>query len=42
VVSSDRPVSTIQEGIEISAQCQWSPVSACAVSHQTLEEWVSE
>jgi hypothetical protein len=42
VVSSDRPVSTIQEGIKISAQCQWRPVSACTVRHQTLEEWVSE
>lgn len=42
VVSSDRPVSTIQEGIEISAQCQWNPISACTVRHQTLEEWVSE
>ena len=42
VVSSDRPVSTIQEGIEISAQCQWSPVSACTMRHQTLAEWVSE
>ena len=42
VVSSDRPVSTIQEGIEISAQCQWSPVSTCAIRHQTLQEWVSE
>jgi hypothetical protein len=40
VVSSDRPVSTIQEGIEISAQCQWNPVSACTVPHQTLEEWL--
>jgi len=42
VVSSDRPVSTIQEGIDISAQCQWSPVSTCTVQHQMLEDWVSE
>jgi hypothetical protein len=40
VVSSDRPVSTIQEGIEISAQCHWSPVATCAMQHQTLEEWL--
>jgi len=42
VVSSDRPVSVIQEGIEISAQCRWHPVSACATRHQTLQEWLSE
>ena len=42
VVSSDRPVSTIQEGIEVSAQCQWNPVSACTVQHHTLSEWLSE
>ena len=41
VVSSDRPVSTIQEGIEVSAQCQWNPVSTCVMGHQTLEEWLS-
>jgi len=42
VVSSDRPVSTIQEGIEISAQCQWNPVSTCTVQHHRLKDWLSE
>ena len=42
VVSSDRPVSTIQEGIEVSAQCQWHPESTCTVQHPTLEERVCE
>jgi hypothetical protein len=27
VVSADRPVSVISEGVEISARCQWTPVS---------------
>ncbi len=41
VVSSDRPVSTIQEGVEISAQCRWNPVSTCTIRHKTLREWIS-
>jgi hypothetical protein len=40
VVSSDRPVSVIQEGVEISAQCQWRPESSCVEAHPTLREWV--
>jgi DNA integrity scanning protein DisA with diadenylate cyclase activity len=40
VVSSDRPVSVIQEGVEISAQCQWKPEFSCIETHQTLEEWI--
>lgn len=40
VVSSDRPVSVIQEGVEISAQCQWRPEFSCAEKHRTLEEWI--
>jgi hypothetical protein len=42
VVSSDRPVSIIQEGIEISAQCQWKPVSSCITRHKTLDAWIHE
>jgi len=30
VVSSDRPVSIIQDGIELNAQCEWNSVSACS------------
>jgi hypothetical protein len=41
VVSSDRPVSVIQEGIELNAQCEWKPVSRCAVLPPSLEEWLS-
>lgn len=40
VVSSDRPVSVFQEGVEISAQCQWKPEFTCALPHQTLKEWI--
>ena len=42
VVSSDRPISVIQEGVEISAQCQWNPVSACHVKMTTLEAFINE
>jgi hypothetical protein len=38
VVSADRPVSVISEGVEISAQCQWTPVSA--FTPVELEEWL--
>ncbi|MBW2246797.1 MAG: DNA integrity scanning protein DisA nucleotide-binding domain protein [Deltaproteobacteria bacterium] len=41
VVSSDRPVSVIQEGIELNAQCEWKPVSRCAASPPLLEKWLS-
>ncbi len=40
VVSSDRPVSVIQEGVELSAQCALEPVSACVVMPPTLKEWI--
>lgn len=41
VVSSDRPVSVIQEGIELNAQCEWKPVSRCAASPPLLKKWLS-
>jgi hypothetical protein len=40
VVSADRPVSVIQEGVEISAQCQWRPEFSCADTHPTLKAWM--
>jgi len=40
VVSSDRPVSVFQEGVEISAQCQWKSELTCSMPHQTLKEWI--
>jgi len=42
VVSSDRPISVIQEGVEISAQCQWNPVPACDMGMTTLESVINE
>jgi len=40
VVSSDRPVSIIQEGVELNAQCEWNSVSACVPDPPTLHEWL--
>ena len=40
VVSADRPVSVIQEGVEVSAQCQWKPVSSCITMPESLEAWI--
>jgi DisA checkpoint controller-like protein len=40
VVSSDRPVSIIQSGIEISAACQWKPMSCRIVQPIPLNRWV--
>jgi DNA integrity scanning protein DisA with diadenylate cyclase activity len=40
VVSSDRPVSVIQEGVELSAQCQWRPELSFAHPHRTLKQWI--
>jgi DNA integrity scanning protein DisA with diadenylate cyclase activity len=42
VVSVDHGVSTIQGGVEVSAQCLWKPVSSCINLPPTLAEWVSE
>jgi hypothetical protein len=42
VVSSDRPISVIQEGVEISAQCQWNPLSVCPMGMTTLESFINE
>jgi DNA integrity scanning protein DisA with diadenylate cyclase activity len=42
VVSSDRPVSIIQEGIELSAQCELEPVPSYIANPVTLEAWIAE
>lgn len=39
VVSSDRPVSIVRGGIELTAACQWMPITGCP-SPPTLQEWV--
>lgn len=40
VVSSDRPVSIIQGGIELTASCHWKPFYACVDTPPTLLEWI--
>lgn len=40
VVSSDRPVSIIRNGLELTATCMWKPPSACEADPPTLAQWV--
>jgi hypothetical protein len=40
VVSADRPVAVIKEGIELSAQCQWQPPSGYTLKPEPLSEFV--
>jgi hypothetical protein len=40
VVSSDRPVSIIQNGVELTAKCVWNPVAACESVPPLLEDWI--
>jgi DNA integrity scanning protein DisA with diadenylate cyclase activity len=40
VVSADRPVSVIQEGVELSAKCDWEPISSLLPSPPTLADWL--
>ena len=42
VVSSDRPVSVMRGGIELTAACEWEPFSEFASSPPTLEEWLAQ
>ncbi len=41
VVSADRPVSLIQEGVELTASCTWRPISSHVPSPLTLADWVN-
>ena len=42
VVSSDRPVSVIQDGLELNAQCRWAPVSGFMSASPEMREWIEE
>lgn len=42
VVSSDRPVSIIHGGVELTAQCAWKPVIGLGDMPPTLEEWLGK
>lgn len=41
VVSSDRPVSVVRSGVELTAQCEWLPDDP-SEQLMVLEEWVGE
>ncbi|MBI5588988.1 MAG: DNA integrity scanning protein DisA nucleotide-binding domain protein [Deltaproteobacteria bacterium] len=41
VVSSDRPVSVIQNGVAVNSQCSWDPVDCCIFTPETLENWIA-
>jgi hypothetical protein len=40
VVSSDRPVSVMKGGVELTAQCDWKDFSEFLAPPPTLEEWL--
>ncbi len=40
VVSSDRPVSIIQGGVELNARCEWRTATACSATPPSLEAWL--
>lgn len=40
VVSSDRPVSVIQDGVELNAQCELKAMTGYAAPPPTLEAWI--
>lgn len=42
VVSADRPVSIITEGVELNAQCQWGPSSTSTARPLRLEDWLAK
>ena len=41
VVSSDRPVSVIQNGVAINSQCSWNPVNSSKIIPETLQDWIA-
>lgn len=42
VVSSDKPVSIIQNGIELTAQCDWLQQFSCVSTPPKLEDWINQ
>ena len=40
VMSVDRPVSVIQGGVELTAQCEWRTFTSLAKQPPTLEKWI--
>ena len=41
VVSSDRPVSVIHQGVDVHGVCAWSQQSGCMYELDRLEDWVA-
>ncbi len=41
VVSSDRPVSVIRDGVELTAQCEWTSFLEPVASIPILAEWIA-
>jgi len=41
VVSSDRPISIIQHGAELTSRCEWEPRYKCLATPPTLAEWIN-
>ena len=41
VVSSDKPVSIIQDGMELNARCEWQPISGRFVDPPELADWLA-
>lgn len=42
VVSADRPVSVVQQGIEFLGQCKWRSGSDCVLTPEPLHKWLTE
>jgi len=42
VVSSDKRVSVMQTGVELTAQCEWKAFSEFVTPPPTLEEWIEK
>ena len=42
VVSEDKPVSVVQDGIELKAQCIWKPTSSCMGNPPLLKDWLDK
>ncbi|WP_320170100.1 DNA integrity scanning protein DisA nucleotide-binding domain protein [Maridesulfovibrio sp.] len=40
VVSSDKPVSIIQHGVELTAHCEWKQMFSCVRTPPLLETWL--
>jgi hypothetical protein len=40
VVSADRPVSVIQRGVDLTAQCEWPACSRLVTTPPTLKDWI--